>query len=144
MRPRSPAIASAAGPRAWLRRLAVPLLAGAAATAMASSAPPDAVTRCGWFDNPTPGNATLTDRDGEWTIGLQGGHQAKGDWPKFKPGQWVRTGTGSAGYGCACLKVKADAASQEVSVIVSSRTQALGVCRKDKALHGLEPQNPLK
>ena len=36
-------------------------------------------TRCGWFSNPTPSNAFLSDRHGEWIIGLQGGHQAKGD-----------------------------------------------------------------
>lgn len=130
--------------RARFRCAAMLLAASGAATALASSPPPDAVTRCGWFDNPTPGNATLTDRDGEWTVGQQGGHQAVGDWPKFKAGQWVRTGAGSAGYGCVCLKVKADAALQAISVIVSSRTQSLGVCRKDKALHGLEPENPLK
>lgn len=30
--------------------------------------------RCGWFDNPSPANATLLDGDGEWIIGMQGGH----------------------------------------------------------------------
>ena len=25
-----------------------------------------AKTRCGWFENPAPGNAWLTDRDGEF------------------------------------------------------------------------------
>ena len=39
--------------------------------------------RCGWFSNPTPGNASLYDRDGEWIIGVQGGYQADGDWPAF-------------------------------------------------------------
>ncbi len=29
--------------------------------------------RCGWFENPTPANATLTDRDGTWEIASQGG-----------------------------------------------------------------------
>ena len=42
-------------------------------------------TRCGWFSNPTPANASLYDRDGEWVIGVQGGHQAEGDWPDFGP-----------------------------------------------------------
>jgi Protein of unknown function (DUF4087) len=45
-------------------------------------------TRCGWFSNPTPANASLFDRDGEWIIGVQGGYQAEGDWPDFEPGQW--------------------------------------------------------
>lgn len=29
--------------------------------------------RCGWVDNPTPANWWLTDRDGEWVIGVPGG-----------------------------------------------------------------------
>jgi hypothetical protein len=50
-------------------------VAGWAATlALASAAPAEAVQRCGWFDNPTSGNAWLYDRDGEWTVGIQGGH----------------------------------------------------------------------
>lgn len=101
-------------------------------------------TRCGWFDNPSPGNATLTDHDGEWTIGLQGGHQARGTWPRFKADQWVRTGTGSAAYGCSCLKVKAQAESQAVTQIVSARALPLSTCRNDRALKGKEPENPLK
>lgn len=90
-------------------------------------------TLCGWFDNPTPGNASLTDREDEWTVGMQGGHQAQGDWPTFKPKHWVRTGS-SYGYGCACLVVMADAATHEVSRIVSARSQALTVCRNDRLL----------
>lgn len=61
-----------------------------------------AETRCGWFSNPTPANAWLHDRDGQWTIGAQGGHHAEGDWPSFKAGQWVET-NGHYGHGCACL-----------------------------------------
>src|SRR5258705_12486965 len=65
-------------------------------------------TRCGWFVNPTPGNVWLYDREAEWTIGVQGGHQVDGDWPwpAFKRGQWVRTNAGSYGYGCACLDLR--------------------------------------
>ncbi len=32
-------------------------------------------TRCGWFDNPTPANYSLYDKDSEWIIGVQGGYQ---------------------------------------------------------------------
>ncbi|MHB7679627.1 DUF4087 domain-containing protein, partial [Klebsiella pneumoniae] len=28
--------------------------------------------RCGWLENPTPGNYWLTDKDGDWTISTQG------------------------------------------------------------------------
>lgn len=104
-----------------------------------SSAP---TLRCGWFDNPTPANAWLHDRDGEWTISIQGGHQATGNWPRFKASQWVQTNAGSYGYGCACMKVVANATSLEVLRIVSANARPLSTCRKDKAL--TEPENPLK
>ena len=31
-------------------------------------------TRCGWLANPTPANYWFYDKDGEWTIGEQGGY----------------------------------------------------------------------
>lgn len=111
---------------------------------LASPAPSQLVQRCGWFDNPTPGNAWLYDRDGEWIIGIQGGHQASGNWPRFASSHWVRTGRGNAGYGCTCMKVLADAESHEVARIVSARALALSVCRTDAAVKDLEPENPLK
>ncbi len=101
--------------------------------------PPAREQRCGWFDNPSPGNASLHDRDGEWTIAIQGGHQAKGDWPpKFRQGQWQRTNTGGHGYGCACLIMWVDADEKNVLEIFSSRAQPLSACRKDRALAGVE------
>lgn len=90
-------------------------------------------TRCGWFSNPTPGNAWLYDRDGEWTIGVQGGYQAEGDWPDFSPKQWVETNV-HYGYGCACLKVQVDRSTKKVIGIESARARPLSVCRRDKAL----------
>jgi hypothetical protein len=89
--------------------------------------------RCGWFANPTPANASLYDRDAEWIIGVQGGHQADGDWPEFGPGQWVKT-NGNYGYGCACLRVEANSRTHEVSRIESAEPRALSACRKDAAL----------
>ena len=91
------------------------------------------VTRCGWFENPTPANVTLTDRDGEWLIGMQGGHQADGDWPRFRKSEWVAT-NGSYGHGCACLKVIADPKTREVKQIVSAKARPLKACREDRAL----------
>lgn len=115
-------------------------------TATAASEAMAAATqlRCGWYDNPSPGNASLVDRDGDWLIGQQGGHQASGEWPRFGTGQWVRTGAGSAGYGCACLRVEIDSDAQEIRAILSSRALPLANCRKDKALRGQEPVNPLQ
>jgi hypothetical protein len=101
------------------------------------------VLRCGWLDNPSPGNAWLNDRDGEWTVAIQGGHQAKGKWtPTFKNSQWVRMGVGSYGYGCVCMKVKANAESQEIIEVISAIAKPLSACRQDKALK--EPENQLK
>ena len=90
-------------------------------------------TRCGWFSNPTPGNASLHDRDAEWIIGVQGGHQADGDWPEFGSGQWVKT-NGHYGYGCACMRVQTNSKTHEVSRIESAQARALSACRKDAAL----------
>ena len=90
-------------------------------------------TRCGWFSNPTPANAWLWDREGEWIIGVQGGFQADGEWPDFKPRQWVRQ-NGDHGYGCACLRVRVDTKTRDILQIQSSRAVALSQCRRDPAL----------
>ena len=62
--------------------------------------------RCGWLDNPTPGNFSLRDRGGEWVLGVQGGHEAHGfdSMPDITTAGWVET-NGHYGYGCACLTV---------------------------------------
>ena len=101
--------------------------------------PPDASDveqfemRCRWFSNPTPGNASLHDREAEWIIGVQGGYQAEGDWPDFGRGQWVRTNV-NYGYGCACLRVRVNRETHEVIKIESSRVRPLTACRKDRSL----------
>lgn len=91
--------------------------------------------RCGWFENPTPANAWLIDRDGQWIIGVQGGHQADGDWPET--GEWVAS-NGSYGYGCACAKV--ETTDGRVLKIISSKPLPLRTCRADPALKGKEPE----
>ena len=95
--------------------------------------------RCGWFSNPTPGNARLVDRGAEWVVGIQGGHQAKGDWPEFRKGEWVRSNR-SYGYDCACLNVIADRESLEVKRILSARPRPLEACKKDPALAKRKPE----
>lgn len=93
-------------------------------------------TRCGWFSNPTPANIWLYDKEGEWTIGVQGGYQVESDWdwPEFKRGQWVET-NGSHGYGCACMRMRVDKESGHVLEIESARARPLSACRKDRALN---------
>jgi hypothetical protein len=107
--------------------------AHALAQTSAAAPAPVAAQRCGWFENPTPANAWLTDRDGEWTIAVQGGHQAEGDWPRFSRARWVRT-NGHYGHGCACLKVEVDAPERVVTRIVQASSRPLQTCRRDRAL----------
>ncbi len=91
--------------------------------------------RCGWFENPTPGNAWLQDRDGLWIVGTQGGHQATGDWPSFSDqSQWVVTNAGDYGYGCACLRFTTPPHSQFVTKILSAYPRPLAACRQDPHL----------
>ncbi len=92
-----------------------------------------AESRCGWFSNPTPANASLHDRDAEWVIAVQGGHQAEGDWPQFGPKQWVET-NGHYGYGCACMRLRVNGETHEVLAIESARARPLSACRRDRAL----------
>ncbi|HEX3250203.1 MAG TPA: DUF4087 domain-containing protein [Pyrinomonadaceae bacterium] len=90
-------------------------------------------TRCGWFSNPTPANASLFDSQQEWIIGVQGGHQAEGDWPEFSAKQWVETNV-HYGYGCACLRLTVNHETSEVIRIVSGSARPLSACRRDRAL----------
>jgi hypothetical protein len=93
--------------------------------------------RCGWFSSPTPANAWLIDKDGEWTIGIQGGYQAKGDWPET--GQWVETNV-HYGYGCTCAQVRTNKRSFTVLEVISSTPRPLSACRRDPALKRKEPK----
>ena len=90
-------------------------------------------TRCGWFSNPTPANASLYDRQGEWIIGVQGGYQVEGDWPPFGDKQWIET-NGSYGDGCACFRLLVDRKTHHVIAIKSAKALPLSACRADKAL----------
>lgn len=112
---------------------------GVTASAFPSPTLLSAETRCGWFVNPTPANAWLIDADREWLVGSQGGYQAQGNWPEFKPSQWVKT-NGYYGYGCACMKVSVNKADEKIIEIFSSNARPLSACRKDKAIKGREPK----
>lgn len=98
-----------------------------------AAAPAKPHNRCGWFDNPTPGNAWLHDRDGEWTIAIQGAYEAEGDWPQFKDSQWIPV-NGTHGYGCACIKAVVDATRRQIVRIISASARPLRACRNDRSL----------
>jgi hypothetical protein len=112
------------------------LAAFAALTVGSAEATAKAAKRCGYLDNPTPANWWLTDRDGEWLIGAQGGYQAEGleVLPEsfFEQG-WVRT-NGWYGYRCACLTVTTDRAAKRVVRVISGEPLAIKRCTRDKAI----------
>ncbi|WP_339070163.1 DUF4087 domain-containing protein [Pseudomonas idahonensis] len=100
----------------------------------ASAAPAKVERRCGWFENPTPANATLTDRDGVWEIASQGGYQAEGEWPTFNDQQWVRTNN-HYGYGCACVSANADPQTHRLDHLHKAKARPLSACRDDPSLY---------
>ena len=109
-----------------------PLLALFAAAAAAQSGPVE--TRCGWLQNPTPANWWLVDRDGEWTLGVQGGYQAPGmdEMPDMSSAGWVEV-NGHYGYGCACMTITADSDGR-VTRIADAQPRPLKQCRADGKL----------
>ncbi len=115
-------------------------LAALSLAAPATAAPakkPAAQNRCGWISNPTPANWSLIDRDGEWTMGVQGGYQMPDSSFDRLPDhgrQWVRENTGSYGYGCGCLAVAVDRTAKRVTRVYSGRALPLAQCRTDKRL----------
>lgn len=115
--------------------LAAAAIAGGSPSSRTESATPQFETRCGWFSNPTPANIWLYDRDGEWTIGVQGGYQVEGDWPwpHFKRGQWVNTNN-NYGYGCVCMQLRVNKETHQVLEIKTARSRPLATCRKDRSL----------
>lgn len=92
-------------------------------------------TRCGWLQNPTPANWWLKDRDGTWTISLQGGYQARGmdNIPNIDKKEYIRT-NGYYGYGCACLRVSTDRNRMRITSIESGKQLPLRTCREDPNL----------
>lgn len=106
-----------------------------AAAALAGAPPSGIERRCGWLVNPTPANFWLTDRDGEWLIGAQGGYQAPGmdDMPDMTTRGWVRS-NGSYGHGCACMDVAVDRSERRITRIVRARPVPLRQCRRDRRL----------
>jgi hypothetical protein len=90
--------------------------------------------RCGWVNNETPGNYTLTDKDGEWIIGVQGGHQAEGDVANAPNDNEQVNTNGSHGYWCACITATVDTKEKTVLKISSSKGEKLAACTHDKNL----------
>ncbi len=115
--------------------LAVVLLTAFGAASAGAQAKPE--TRCGWYENPTPGNHWLTDGTRQWVIGTQGGAQARGidRIPEAPQSRWVATHpNGSYGYGCTCMQVRTDRRAGRITEIQSARSVPLAQCRRDPRL----------
>ena len=139
--PRMP-FANLRAPRLLCARMALAIAALAfALSGGAHAAAPEASKTTVSVSLPAPGNAWLIDPDAQWTVGLQGGHQAEGPWPE-PPSQrdWVKHegDPRGYGYGCACLKV-VTGPDQSIARILSAKGKPLAQCRRDRALTALEP-----
>ena len=101
----------------------------------ASPGPVLAEQRCGWLENPTPGNWWLKDAHGLWIIATQGGPPAQGieKLARPAPDRFVAA-NGEYGYWCACLSGSFDVHAQALTRIDKARASPLSVCRDDKAL----------
>jgi hypothetical protein len=90
--------------------------------------------RCGWVNNPTPGNWWLTDADGQWTMMTQGSYEAAGmdNIGDISAGDYVTT-NGNYGYACGCMQVDTDGQGT-VNRIYSFRQLPIGKCENDEAL----------
>ena len=91
--------------------------------------------RCGWLENPTPGNWWLRDARGLWLISAQGGPYAEGveKMPELEPEHFVAT-NGHYGYSCACVSGAFDDHAERITRVDAARVLSLSVCRADKAL----------
>ena len=91
--------------------------------------------RCGWLENPTPGNWWLRDARGLWIISAQDGPYAEGveKMPEPEPEHFVAT-NGHYGYSCACVSGAFDDHAERMTRVDAARVLSLSVCRGDKAL----------
>jgi len=94
--------------------------------------------RCGWLDNPAPGQYQFTDKQATWTITQRGGYQLAAtsmkNLPQLQQNEFVRT-NGSFGYSCSCMSVTTDARSKRItSIIYKGKQELLKRCLEDKTI----------
>ena len=93
-------------------------------------------TRCGWLQNPTPGNWSLTDADATWILSTQADEPNESlEIPSLneKKGWFVKTG-GSSGYACVCLSVTVDKQNQRILTASKGKQLPLKKCTTDRSL----------
>ncbi|TRL37434.1 DUF4087 domain-containing protein [Rhizobium straminoryzae] len=92
--------------------------------------------RCGWVQNPTPGNFWLDDREGSWTILTQGDRaepEGIDALPDLSAGEFVET-NGHYGYACACMSVETNRTEMRITRINSVQQLPVAKCRNDRTL----------
>lgn len=99
--------------------------------------------RCGWIQNPTPGNYWLDDGEGSWMMMAQGSDMeplGMENMPDFTTGDFVQT-NGYYGYACGCIQAETDRSSDfgdsflgHISAIYSVEQLPISRCRAYTAL----------
>lgn len=91
--------------------------------------------RCGWIENPTPGNYWLTDREGDWTISTQGKEGTEGMeyLVGFSSNEFINTNN-RYGYGCGCIISDSSKKTKKITRIFSFKELPLRVCKMDPSL----------
>ncbi|MDH4412245.1 MAG: DUF4087 domain-containing protein [Rhizobium sp.] len=123
------------------------LLISLALTLAGTSAVLAKENRCGWVQNPTPGNYWLDDGEGSWMMMAQGSDVeplGMENMPDFTTGDFVQT-NGYYGYACGCIEAETERSSDfgdsfvgRISAIYSVKQLPISQCRADKALRAPE------
>ena len=99
--------------------------------------PAAAEQRCGWLQNPTPRNWTLSDADGDWLLSSQGDQREAAGMdiiPDITVHDFVVTNPPDHGYACACLSVDVDAQAMRIDRITGFQQLPLRKCDADPNL----------
>ena len=98
--------------------------------------------RCGWLENPTPGNLWLIDSESEWTLSIQGrgfiNEDSMENMPAIDQNEFVRT-NGYYGFSCACLNVKTDKKNSEILEVYGGEQLLLKQCLEDPSIYNKIP-----
>ncbi|MBR0555185.1 DUF4087 domain-containing protein [Ciceribacter sp. L1K23] len=95
--------------------------------------------RCGWIQNPTPGNYWLDDRDGTWIILSQGSPDeplGMENFPDISTGDYVAA-NGNYGYTCGCIQAETEGDPRDmgrITAIYSVKLLPLSKCLADRSL----------
>ena len=99
--------------------------------------------RCGWIQNPTPGNYWLDDSEGMWVLLTQGSDEeplGMENFPDISTGDYVAS-NGNYGYTCGCIQAETerstdsqDSAAGRITAIYGVKLLPLKKCLADPAL----------